>query len=199
MATHNTNGNPRREQIIEVAAELFDRRGYHETSMQAIADRAGVRKASLYYYFASKEAILTELHEGFMQIVIGRQERRSAEAGLAPSAQLRAIMRDVIGLMESHPGQLRIFFESYRQLPPDVQRSIAAERSRYRGMVTDVLAEGVRRGEFRAVDVELTATAMFSLMNWTYQWFRRSGPLTTDDVADYFWDLLVDGIGPSAT
>lgn len=187
--------NPRRELIIEVAAELFDRRGYHETSMQSIADRSGIRKASLYYYFRKKEEILVELHETLMSVVITRQEERLATGRLGPREQLRAMMRDVIGLMESHPGYLRIFFESYRELPLDARTAVAAQRSRYRGMVTAVLTAGMTEGEFGELDPDLASIAVLSLMNWTYQWFRRSGPRTTDEVADYFWTLLIGGIG----
>lgn len=187
--------NPRRAQIIEIAAELFDRLGYHDTTMQAIADRAGIRKPSLYYYFRSKDEMLVELHETLMTVVIGRHEQRLAAGELGPRELLRGMMRDVIGLMESHPGYLRIFFESYRELPLDARRSVAAQRSRYRGMVSDVLVAGVAKGEFGDIDPELTSIAVLSLVNWTYQWFRRSGPLTADEVADRFWRMLLDGIG----
>lgn len=186
--------NPRRAQIIEIAAELFDRLGYHDTTMQAIADRAGIRKPSLYYYFRSKDEMLVELHETLMAVVIGRHEQRLAAGELGPRELLRGMMRDVIGLMESHPGYLRIFFESYRELPPDARRSVSAQRSRYRRMVSDVLVAGVEKGEFGDIDPELTSIAVLSLMNWTYQWFRRSGPLTADEVADRFWRMLLDGI-----
>lgn len=187
--------NPRRAQIIEIAAELFDRLGYHDTTMQAIADRAGIRKPSLYYYFRSKDEILVELHETLMSVVIDRHEQRLATGGLGPRELLRGMMRDVIGLMESHPGYLRIFFESYRELPLDARTSVSAQRSRYRGMVSDVLVAGAENGEFGDIDPELTSIAVLSLMNWTYQWFRRSGPLTADEVADRFWRMLLDGIG----
>ncbi|TYP82780.1 TetR family transcriptional regulator [Blastococcus xanthinilyticus] len=187
--------NPRRAQIIGVAADLFDRDGYHETSMQAIAERTGIRKASLYHYFRSKDELLVELHETLMTVVIGRHlDRRTAER-LGPRDELRAMMRDVIGLMDSHPGYLRIFFESYRELPPVARSSVAAQRSRYRQLVADVITAGNELGEFRGVDPDLTSLAVLSLMNWTYQWFGRSGPLTTDEVADHFWSLLLNGIG----
>jgi TetR/AcrR family transcriptional regulator, cholesterol catabolism regulator len=193
--TSDGAGNPRRAQIIEIAAELFDRRGYHDTTMQAIADRAGIRKPSLYYYFRSKDEILVELHESLMTVVIGRHSDRLAEGALGQRELLRGMMRDVIGLMESHPGYLRIFFESYRELPLDVRTSVSAQRSRYRRMVSDVLATGAANGEFGDIDPELTSIAVLSLMNWTYQWFRRSGPLTAEEVADRFWRMLLDGIG----
>lgn len=187
-------GNPRRAQIIEIATDLFDRHGYHDTTMQAIADRAGIRKASLYYYFRGKDEILAELHETLMSVVLGRQRERLADARLGAPEQLRAMMADVIGLIESHPGYLRVFAESHRELPPAARAVIAEQRACYRGMVTEVLVAGMAAGEFAPLDPELTGAAVLSLMNWTYQWFDRSGTRTATEVADRFHELLLHGI-----
>ena len=48
----------RAAEIIDAAAAVFAERGYHGASTQAIADVLGIRQASLYYYFPSKEAAL---------------------------------------------------------------------------------------------------------------------------------------------
>ena len=58
----------------------------------------------------------------------------------------------------------------------------------------DVGGLGAEIGEFGDVDPDLTSLAVLSLVNWTYQWFRRSVPLTTDEVADHFWLMLMNGI-----
>ena len=52
---------PPREEILDAAAELFVLRGLAATTTRQIADRVGIRQASLYYYFASKDEILLEL------------------------------------------------------------------------------------------------------------------------------------------
>ena len=192
--TSDEAANPRRAQIIEVAADLFDKWGYHETTMQSIADRTGIRKPSLYHYFRSKDELLVELHKTLMTVVIGRHVDRLETGKLGPREELRAMMRDVIGLMDSHPGYLRIFFESFRELPLEARTSVAAQRSRYQQMVADTIAAGKAIGEFGDVDPDLTSLAVLSLVNWTYQWFLRSGPLTTDEVADHFWSMLPQGI-----
>jgi AcrR family transcriptional regulator len=55
------DGRSPREQILEAAAELFVSQGFAATSTRAIADRVGIRQASLYYHFAGKDDILLEL------------------------------------------------------------------------------------------------------------------------------------------
>ena len=51
----------RADEIIDAAARVFAERGYHGATTQAIADVLGMRQASLYYYFPSKEAALEEV------------------------------------------------------------------------------------------------------------------------------------------
>jgi AcrR family transcriptional regulator len=57
-----SQGADTRERILDVAQELFTRQGYDKTSLRDIAERLGITKAALYYYFERKEDILLELH-----------------------------------------------------------------------------------------------------------------------------------------
>ncbi|HVY09867.1 MAG TPA: TetR/AcrR family transcriptional regulator [Mycobacteriales bacterium] len=68
-----------REQILDVALDLFVEQGYDNTSLREIAERMGFSKAALYYHFPSKDAILMALHmrvhalghDGFDRLVVG--------------------------------------------------------------------------------------------------------------------------------
>jgi AcrR family transcriptional regulator len=73
-----------RERAIEVALELFTEQGYDKTSIREIAERVGIKKASLYYHFPSKEALLTGIMESLLapvdELVAWSQARpRTAE------------------------------------------------------------------------------------------------------------------------
>ncbi|HTT30844.1 MAG TPA: TetR/AcrR family transcriptional regulator [Solirubrobacteraceae bacterium] len=57
-----SQGADTRERILDIAQELFTRQGYDKTSLRDIAERLGITKAALYYYFERKEEILLELH-----------------------------------------------------------------------------------------------------------------------------------------
>ncbi|MBT2503449.1 TetR/AcrR family transcriptional regulator [Curtobacterium sp. ISL-83] len=56
-------GTATRERVQQVALDLFTRQGYEATSLREIAEAVGINKASLYYYFPSKEAILQSLFD----------------------------------------------------------------------------------------------------------------------------------------
>ncbi|SFK73873.1 TetR/AcrR family transcriptional regulator [Geodermatophilus ruber] len=191
-----TDGVSRRAQIIDVAARLFEQRGYHETSMEALAQEVGIRKASLYYYFSNKDLILVEIHEEMIDHLLVRARERAG----SPVERLDGIMFDLVSLMELYPGRLRIFFEHYRELPAEQRRAITVKRDEYHGLLLATLRDGVAEGAFVIEDIEVTALAILGMCNWTYQWLRPGGPLGARQVADRFLALVLEGIrAPSAT
>ncbi|MFC7260528.1 MULTISPECIES: TetR/AcrR family transcriptional regulator [Streptomyces] len=189
------SGEQRKALIMKVAAELFDTRGYSDAPMEAIAQQVGIRKASLYYYFPSKDALLVQMHQEMIDLIIDAQQHRLDEGGMGPRELLLAIMTDLVSLMETHPGHLRVFFEHFRELPDTVRDEIAGKRDRYLQMLVDVLDRGVAEDEFRVADPRLTALAVLGMCNWTYQWFRPGGERDAAEVARYFYDTLLGGIG----
>lgn len=184
----------RRRQVVDEAARLFDERGYHATSMEDIAATVGIRKPTLYHYFSSKEEILHSIHEEFIELLLARQEQRARTT--MPAAQmLLEMMADILELMETHRGHVRVFFEHHRELAAPAHAEIAAKRRRYEAMASELIERGVREGALRAdVNVRLVTLAMFGMCNWAYQWYRPSGALRTREVAYVFWDALVHGI-----
>ncbi len=184
----------RRAEIVEIAARLFDQHGYHSTSMDDIAEAVGLRKPSLYHYFKSKDQILYEIHNEMIDVIISRHEARIQEGLESYSAELRALMGDIIELMETHPGHLRIFFEHHRELPDRYKGTIRAKRNRFRTQVSSTIEAGIAAGEFLDVDVELATLAVLGMANWTYQWLHPGAPRSAEDVTEFFWRIAMRGI-----
>ncbi len=184
----------RRREIAEKAAELFDARGYHSTSMEEIAESAGLAKPSLYHYFKSKDEILFEIHNEMIELILDRHEARLAAGIESYGRELHGLMVDLIELMETHPGHLRIFFEHYRELPARYKETIRARRERFRGYVSSAIEGGIEAGEFADVDVEMTTLAILGMCNWTYQWLRPNQDRTAAEVADSFWGFAMRGM-----
>ena len=184
----------RRAQIVKVAADLFATHAYDDTSMEAIAQQVGVRKATLYYYFNSKDDLLAHMHQERLEPIIHAHERRLEADDLDPHGQLLAMMTDLVSLMETHPGHLRVLFEYYRELPEAARTQSTELRDRYRRMLVDVLDRGVAEGLFAIADTSLTALAILGMCSSTYQWFRPGGQRTAAEVAQYFYDIVMNGI-----
>jgi AcrR family transcriptional regulator len=189
----SARGERRRHAVLRHAAELFDARGYHRTQMSEIAAASGIRKTTLYHYFRSKDEILYSIHDEFIELLIASQEDE-ARTRLAPADQLLGVIADILKLMETHRGYVRVFFEHWRDLPPDARASIKGRRDHYERLVLEILRNGVSDGSFRDLDSRLAAMAIFGSCNWAYQWYDPNGPLQVDDIARAFYDQILNGI-----
>lgn len=86
--SEHDRGRDTRSRLRELALQLFADQGYEKTSLREIAERLGVTKAALYYYFKSKEDIVRSLVEDYVAeldelIAWGKQQPRSAETRAA--------------------------------------------------------------------------------------------------------------------
>jgi len=184
----------KRQVVLRTAARTFSQRGFHQTTLADIADELHIAKPTLYHYFKSKDEILLEIHSEMIELILRRHEERLAAGVESHSQELRGLMGDLIELMETHPGHLRIFFEHQRELPDRYKEAIRARRQRFRGFVFDAIAGGIEAGEFIETDVEMATLAILGMCNWTYQWLRPNQERTAAEVTESFWQFAMRGI-----
>ena len=186
---------PRRRapEIIEAAARVFAERGFHGATTQDIADVLGIRQASLYYYFASKEEALELV---CLQGVGGYFEAAKAIAA-GPGAAVDKLAR----LIKSHLAPLtdrsdfvRVFLNERQHLPAESRRRIGKWSRGLERVFEDVLKEGVRRGELRSdLDTRLAVLAILGMANAVASWYR-SEEAAIDRVSAEFVRLIADGV-----
>jgi AcrR family transcriptional regulator len=191
--TRPSAADTRRAEVITLAAGLFDRHGYANVSMEQIAAAAGIAKPTLYHYFRAKDEILRGIHETFIDVLLERQDER-CHLRLAPADLLLGAMTDIFGLMETHRGHVRVFFEHHRELPDQARKQIRVKRDRYEQLIRDAVTEGIRTREFRDVDPETATLAIFGVCNWAYQWWRPGGTADPALTAQKMWDLIIRGL-----
>ena len=182
----------RRHQLVARAAALFDERGYHQTSVEDVAEACGIRKPTLYHYFNGKDEILFWIHEEFIDLLVARQRERD-EQGTPPADALREIMADVVGLLRTHRGYVRVFFEHHRELSGESRAAIRAKRDAFQASIERLFERGVAAGDFRPVDPRLATLVLAGMCNWAYHWYDPDGPLGSDEIAAVFWTILLDG------
>lgn len=189
----SASADERRNDIIREAAALFNARGYYNTSMEDIAEAVGLRKPTLYWYVSRKEEILYIIHD---RIVDNLTERHLARVntGLSNAEMLKAAMHDLLAQIPEFPGYISAFHETYRELNGDMQAQIKVKRDRYFHMIIDVIQQGMDDGEFRQGDAKSLSLAFFGMSNWVYRWYDPNGPLSLDQIADRFWDILMNGV-----
>ena len=183
----------RAPEIIDAAARVFAERGFHGATTQDIADVLGIRQASLYYYFSSKEAAL--------ELVCLKGVEGFVDAAKAIAAEKRSARERVSLLIKSHLSPLvdrgnyvKVFLKERQHLPSESRRRIGRWSRGLERIFEQVIREGVEKGEFRAdLDVRLTTLAILGMCNAVPSWYNREGRPAAD-VAAGFSKVVLDGI-----
>ena len=194
----NASQRRRAPQIIDAAARVFAERGFHGATTQDIADVLGIRQASLYYYFSSKEAAL--------ELVCLRGVEGFFEAAKAIAARSESARKRLISLIESHLSPLidrgdfvKVFLNERQHLPRESRRRIGRWSRGLERIFEDVITEGVAKGEFRAdLDIRLATLAILGMCNAASSWQRKEN-IEVDDIAEEFARLVTDGMGKRPT
>ncbi len=165
MAPRPNVEEKRRAEIIDAALQCFSRDGYSNTSMDAIAQEAGLSKALIYYYFKSKDEVFEAGFNAWMA-----QMTTSFEAlahGGTPTERLRRLSEmtvdvatdavELFGLLLDYWAMARRRDRLIRRFRDDM-RSI-------RSVLALTLDEGVRTGEFSPMDTKLVAAALFAALD----------------------------------
>ena len=188
----------RAPQIIDAAARVFAERGFHGATTQDIADVLGIRQASLYYYFSSKEAAL--------ELVCLKGVEGFFEAAKTIAARRESAQKRLISLIGSHLSPLvdradfvKVFLNERQHLPRESRRRIGRWSRGLERIFEDVIKEGVAKGEFRAdLDVRLATLAILGMCNAASSWQRREN-IDVTDIAEEFARLVTDGMGKRPT
>jgi AcrR family transcriptional regulator len=169
------DGNTRRRsaEIMEAAARVFAERGYHGASTQDIADLLGIRQASLYYYFPSKEVALEHV---CMQGVAGffETEQAIATGPGTPREKLAGLIRAHIAPLLDRSHFVRVFLTQRQFLPNPSRRRIGKFSRAIEAIFEQVIRQGIRSGEFRAdADPRLSALAILGMCNSVAPWYGK--------------------------
>jgi TetR/AcrR family transcriptional regulator, cholesterol catabolism regulator len=162
--------------------------------MQDIAEAVGLYKGSLYHYIGSKEELLARTFERAMHTLLGEMERIVADTRLAPSEQLRRAIRSHVAAVANNLDALTVYLHEWRALADESLAKVRAQRERYTELFAEIIARGVRAGEFRAGDAHVTALGLLGMCNWLSQWYRPGGRLRPKEIADHFADVVLNGL-----
>jgi AcrR family transcriptional regulator len=181
----------RLNEILRVAASNFKKNGYRGTRLDDIADELGVTRAALYYYFRNKQEILE---------ILCSENMAAAEAIVAavqeyddPAERLTQFIRLYAPVITSDSAY--IFFRDRSELRPAFRRVILSRARRLTDAVETLVKEGMADGVIRKdLRPRLTAAGILGMLNWTAQWFDRSGSASIEELSDAYADLIWRGL-----
>ena len=184
----------RADEIIDAAARVFAERSYHGTTTQAIADVLGMRQASLYYYFPSKEAALEEVcargTDGFVE-----GAERVMRMDVPPLEKLKLLIASHLARVETMPDYVRVFINERRYLPDASRKRVGRKSRRIERFFEQVIQAGIDDGSIRAgTDARLAMLAVLGMCNAVINWRESDRNRDIRGIASGFAELVAKGL-----
>ena len=189
----------RRKEIAEASIRVFNRRGFKGASMSAVAAELAIDRASLYYYFSSKE----ELFDQLVRAVVERNLeiiKQIESSGASPSRKLRDLIN---ALMASYGDNYPLFYIYIRENLSHVSddrtewsksmRKINAETV---DAVISVIETGYADNSLRKVgSARVVAYGILGIVGWTHRWFRPDrSDISAEEIGKTYAELLLAGL-----
>lgn len=182
-------------EILAAAAELFGERGYDAVSLEDVADRLDVTKGSLYYYFASKDELVTAAIEALGNEWTARLDRLPAAHDGPPARRLHALIREHITIaVREYPAALGLFLVP-RGWPAAQQARIKDLRRRHDRLFRQVIEEGVASGDFTVTGIDPVLQCMHAGMSQAPLWCASLDDRATDEAIDELTGTLMMLVG----
>lgn len=178
LPSSSDEGSTRRRQILDIAAQLFARKGYRGTSMRDIGEQAGVLGGSLYHHIKSKDALFVELHNAALDGAAHRIEE--AICGQCdPWAKLEAASATLLEIQLAPDSLTTPMMNDFREVPEAVRAQLIARRDRFeeqfRLLVTALpLPDHIDRSIYRNL--------LLSQLNSAADWYR-AGRISPAEIA----------------
>jgi AcrR family transcriptional regulator len=184
----------RADEIIDAAARVFAERGYHGTTTQAIADVLGMRQASLYYYFPSKEAALEEVcargTDGFVE-----GAERVMALDVRPLEKLRLLISSHLAPIQTMPDYVRVFINERRYLPDASRKRVGRKSRRIERFFEQVIQDGIDDGSIRkGTDARLAMLGVLGMCNAVINWREADRNQDVGEIAGGFAEIVAKGL-----
>ncbi len=191
----STRREATRQKLYEAAVTLIAEQGFSATTVDEIAERAGVAKGTVYYNFASKSVLFEELLRHGVQLLsasLREAVEQTARRGGSKVDALDAMIRAGLVFIQTYPSFTQLYVAELWRTNRAWQSTLMVVRQEAVAVVEGVLREGVDNGEFSdEIDVQLTAAALVGMvLVAALDWQSFQPERTLDDVHSALSRLL---------
>lgn len=178
--------------ILARSADLFAAQGYASTSIADLARANGISRGLLYHYFASKEALLDEMLNSHLDMMLARVTD-AAEHGHTAEARFRSAVREFVSINASSRSLQIVLLHDLGNLA-EAQRAIVTAKQReilaiVKRLIGDLSPDALSSAELT------TRTMMFvGMINYTYIWYDPDGPIGPEAYADMAATTFLNGV-----
>jgi AcrR family transcriptional regulator len=184
------------QELIGQAIEVFSSRGYRASSMNDLADKAGLSKSTLYHYFGGKEDLLVAIFD-LVMIENAEALRRIEASEQSPADTLRDLLAERVVYACNNRRILKIIHEEEDEIPRPLVAKVRASRRAYQRAAEAVLVRGLADGVFEFdTTPTIVATSLLGACIWPYRWYEPEGVKTPEELGAEMSGLLIRAVLP---
>jgi AcrR family transcriptional regulator len=184
----------KKQAILDAAAVLFAQSGYANVKMMDIARACDASKSMLYHYFPAKEDVLFEIMKEQVQSYLEAIEEVAARP-LAPAERLHEFVRMWVRKSSQARARITVLMYEFKFLTKRQRAVVGDSARRLLDRVSELVAEVNPALAQGPVPKHRTYTLLlYGLLNWTEVWFRSTGPIGAEEMADMIHGLFVHGL-----
>ena len=182
--------NPTAKAITSAAIDLFFKHGYEAATLRDVADKVGLKVASLYNYIPSKQDLLFTIMFDVMQDLQRDVEEAVAEQS-DPVDRLCAAVRTHVRFHATRTKEVFVGNSELRSLTSRNRTRVVRQRDDYETLFRDLVQAGRDAGAFDIGDVKVATFALLAMCTGPSTWFSPRGRLSVTDLADQYTDLAL--------
>lgn len=188
----NPKFDERRLEVLLAAARTFNAKGFHQATLDDVAEELGVTKPAIYYYARSKDELLFACG-GIALDALGKAIDETRDVGLSGLDRLKHFFRTYGEIICEDFGRCLATSEP-RDLAPKSRRETIASRRRLNHAVRAMIVDGIKDGSIRKCDDRVVAMALFDAFNGLARWFDRNGPMPLKTIIANYLSTFLSGI-----
>lgn len=182
----------KRDAVLHVAAQMFNERGFHATSLDDIAARLNVTKPTLYYYVKNKDAILLACVKKGLDMTLEGIDASRAAGGNAID-QLRACMRAYAEVV-TQPFGMCLIRVGDEEVPEPSRTELRRLKSEIDHAFRRLVEQGVQEGVLAPCDPKMAAFVIAGGLSWIGRWYQPQGAYSADQIIEQCTQLLLQGV-----
>ena len=182
----------KRDAVLHVAAQMFNERGFHATSLDDIAARLNVTTPTLYYYVKNKDAILLACVKKGRDMTQEGSEASRAAGGNAID-QLRACMRTYAEVV-TQPFGMCLIRVGDEEVPEPSRTELRRLKSEIDHAFRRLVEQGVQEGVLAPCDPKMAAFVIAGGLSWIGRWYQPQGAYSADQIIEQCTQLLLQGV-----
>ena len=184
MAARREKYERRQQEVVEIAAGLFARRGFQATTMDELSAATGLQSGGLYHYIGSKQRLLLEI---FGQLMDPLLEQAAAIEASEEDAEtkLRTLVHAWVAHIETHLDHMSVFAQERHAIEREPEwEQVRASRDAFEAILARLLrANGVTD--------RLQHFALLGMVNHTATWVNPRGRLSAEQIAEGYCDMIL--------